>query len=662
MSVTIERTADARYTVVVAEYRGGLSIQVGAGTFGEQDVPALPPIALDGARAGDIPLAEGGQALFDLLANAGLEPAWTDAGKPPLVLDIRDRDLADLPWELLRDGVSRPFALRGAPAARARLPFGPDPAAVGVPVRLLVVVNSRTDDPVLHQVGELEAIYEGLAAVPCGWQVEVLRGPGEEAFYRQYETFAPDILHVIGHATPDWQGRAVVMNPPSGEWLITAEYLVTTLPRERMPRLVVLNACRTAESTNEVIRYARGLSQALLDGGVAAVVAMQGDVASEPAAAFSRALYRGLAADRPLDVAVAEARATVDTTRGFEPRDWALPVLELRADPAGVLRQQRAIDPGTVIRRHNGFEMVRYMVDRAAPRRRFHDGQMLPHGAGPGGLVFVTGGRRVGKTMLTRSCVVSHTVAGTPVVYLSLEGRRRIGNKDFLLSIVDATRRWLGQEVEQRCAATERALRELFGEPAESVPANSSVPDLTTQLVMPVRPHAAADPVRPDAATRPAVDGYRMVTDLLGTLGAPRPVVLVLDGVGLVMDTNALLDGLLLPASRDEFQNLRVVVVEDVDALRGIAGEDSEIPISADRRIALQQFDRTDVGLLAREYLARCRPDDVDDEAWAVTRTDVINWAAGRTQSDPDLLDSDEIATVVLRRLASSGLIEARAS
>jgi hypothetical protein len=47
---------------------------------------------------------------------------------------------------------------------------------------------------------------------------------------------------------------------------------------------------------------------------------------------------------------------------------------------------------------------------------------------------------------------------------------------------------------------------------------------------------------------------------------------------------------------------------------------------------------------------------------WAVTRTDVINWAAGRTQSDPDLLDSDEIATVVLRRLASSGLIEARAS
>jgi len=660
MAVTIERAAtDDGYAVAVALHADGTATSVGAGTVADADVPEPPQIATDVPRAGEIPLAEAGQALYDLLAEAGLEPAWTDAGRPPLLFDVRDPVAAELPWELTRAGVSRPFALQSAPACRARLPFAAAPLPTGVPIRLLVVVDSRADDSVLAQIDEIEAIYQGLATVPCGWQVEVLRGPEEDAFYSEYETFNPDILHLIGHATPEWEGRAMVMQPPGGEWFLTAQYLVETLPRERLPRLVVLNACRTAEASNEVLRYARGLREALLEGGVPAVVAMQGDVASGPAAVFAREFYRGLAADLPLDVATAKARAVVDKTKGSEPRDWALPVLELRGDPAEVLLQQRVIDPVTVIRRHKEFAMVRHMVDRAPQRRRFHDGQTLPCSQGSGGLVFVTGGRRAGKTILTRSCVVSHTVGGTPIVYHCLVGDRRIETATLLIGIVESAGRWLGDGAAQRCAETAVALYGLFGLP---------VPDDVRRLAG--HPESAEDqpqvevptlvvPARPAPPRRPELDAYRIVTDLLGTLGtAERPVVLVLDGAGLVQDSNSFLDGLIIPASEDRFHNLRVVIVENEDALGGIAGSGGPVAIDASRRISVAPFVAAEATQLVREYLARCRPDGVTEDVWATVRSEVITWAAAwATRDDP--LAADTIELAVRSRMADHGLAEA---
>lgn len=621
LAVRIERVDDRFEVTVQRDDEPAVT-----GSFTDADRPELPPIAVDGPRAGTISLAKAGQALFELLHGAGLGEVWPAAGPAPrLWLDVRDPDLALWPWELMADPrTGRPFTSRTAPAARARLPFLPNPRPAGVPMRLLVVIGDPVEDPVLQQENEIEAIYQGLAGAPCTWHVDIVRGPEKDALYADFPDRAPDVLHVIGHGVPSWRGPAIQMKAPSGEWQLAAGDLVETITGT-VPRLVVLNACRSADQPNEALPLARGLVENLLDNDVHAVVAMQGDIVSAPAATFARELYRHLSQRRPLDAAVAEARATVGNTTSYEARDWALPVLHLRADPARVLHQRVAVDPLDVINTHNGFAMVARMVDRAPQRREFRDGGGRPGEGEPRqpGLVFVTGGSRAGKTILARSCVVSHRAAGAKIVYHSLEGRSTVGTRDFLLGLVDAARRWFDAGAAARCADTETALHGLFEGNRAAEPLPTPPEPRPDDLILPSRPMSVPEP---------GVAGYAMVTGLLRALGGNRPVTVVLDHLGLVEDKNALVKGLLQPASQARLGKLRVVVVEQPEALVGIAGPRGVLPL--DPRIAVGAFQRDDAGQLVREYLARCEPADLDRPKWETVRREVIAWATKRMGDD----------------------------
>ncbi|HVF13421.1 MAG TPA: CHAT domain-containing protein, partial [Acidimicrobiales bacterium] len=80
-----------------------------------------------------------------------------------------------------------------------------------------------------------------------------------------------------------------------------------------------------------------GVATALLQRGIPAVVAMQFSIGDRRAAAFAGATYRALVGGLTIDEAVAVGRtATRTTARGEQPdaRDWAVPVLYLRAGDA----------------------------------------------------------------------------------------------------------------------------------------------------------------------------------------------------------------------------------------------------------------------------------------------------------------------------------------
>lgn len=95
------------------------------------------------------------------------------------------------------------------------------------------------------------------------------------------------------------------------------------------PLLVVLASCRSAGDGEEARAGDAGalaaLGPRLAEVGVAAVVAMQGDVLMDTVAQFMPAFFERLTADGEVDLAMATARATV-----LKSPDWWMPVLFMR--------------------------------------------------------------------------------------------------------------------------------------------------------------------------------------------------------------------------------------------------------------------------------------------------------------------------------------------
>ena len=101
---------------------------------------------------------------------------------------------------------------------------------------------------------------------------------------------------------------------------------------EKLPPLMFVSACRTAESA----QASMPLTQSLVRAGVANVIGWDGSVWDHDASAFARVLYRGLAEKRSLSRAVADARGALLRENLSDPksgRHWHLARLYL--GPAG---------------------------------------------------------------------------------------------------------------------------------------------------------------------------------------------------------------------------------------------------------------------------------------------------------------------------------------
>ena len=90
--------------------------------------------------------------------------------------------------------------------------------------------------------------------------------------------------------------------------------------------LVVLNSCRGVNVGS--IDPFGGTAESLVLQGVPAVVAMQFEITDRAALKFSQSLYEALAAGRPVEAAVTQARRTLHAAARAE---WATPVLYMRA-------------------------------------------------------------------------------------------------------------------------------------------------------------------------------------------------------------------------------------------------------------------------------------------------------------------------------------------
>ena len=285
-----------------------------------------------------------GEALFSSLFSGDLKVtlatslAQADSEEVGLRLRLRLTDvpeLANIPWEFLRDPAERRFLALSEWTPLVRyldLPGRQRPLTVSPPLRILVVVASPIDLVRLDAPAELARLREALGALERSGKVVVDAAPAGtlSALSRKLRRGDYHVFHFIGHGGYDAgeDDGLVAFEDADGRFQeVRASHLAMLLHDHRTLRMAVLNSCEGARGSLSD-PYA-GTAQTLVRQGVPAVVAMQFEITDDAAIAFSQTLYEAIADGYPVDAAMAQARLSICSD--VNDVEWATPVLYLRA-------------------------------------------------------------------------------------------------------------------------------------------------------------------------------------------------------------------------------------------------------------------------------------------------------------------------------------------
>jgi tetratricopeptide (TPR) repeat protein len=297
-----------------------------------------------------------GEQLFKALFQGdllGLYTASLDAAasaktglRIELTLNPQNPDLAAvqaLPWELLRPPGTPDFLGLNPRTPITRFLMVPRPITAATRpqiLRILAVRPLSLELPSLDLDKELRNLRE--AAGSAAQVIPV--GPTLDALRQALRGPESHVLHFMGHGgAPEGQAENVLLfeeDDDGNPVPVTGSDLANVLAASPSLRLVVLNACDTASvreagAGGEGFNPFTGVANALVLGGLPAVVGMQQPISDAAAITFSRIFYQQLAAGEPVDAAVTEGRRAM-YVEDRDSLEWTTPVLFLRT-PTGEL-------------------------------------------------------------------------------------------------------------------------------------------------------------------------------------------------------------------------------------------------------------------------------------------------------------------------------------
>ena len=305
-------------------------------------VPEMP----DGAE-----LRTFGTLLFKTLFTGGVrrlyDLARTEQRTTPLnlVFTCEIPWVASKPWEFAYDPDRRKY-LATEEIHFVRNVFTAVPAQTierRTRLRMLVVEAQPTGTAPLAIADEEERIrHRFQPLIDAGLlEIEVLAHVTAERLHERIfaswiERRPYDIVHFIGHAEftrqqddDEGQGHLLFHAADGGVQRVNIQTLREILCNRGI-QIVFLNACDTARDSRGQLN--RGVGQALMEGGLPAVVANQYSVLDPSAVAFAQRLYWAIAQGASLGEAAREARIAVNYSVTGELIDWAVPVVYAR-DP-----------------------------------------------------------------------------------------------------------------------------------------------------------------------------------------------------------------------------------------------------------------------------------------------------------------------------------------
>lgn len=285
-------------------------------------------------------------------------------------------------------------------------------------LRLVAASASSAEFPPLDLVRERRVIEEALARVTVpGVAIDVVsfvENATREGLADALESGA-DIFHFAGHGVfeqtdidpatgrPVGRGSIVLQGDSIGSALLSATSLALRLESARV-RLAVLGACDGGRLDG--VRDWSGVAPALVEKGVAAVVAMQFAVEDRMAVGFSRAFYTAIAKGSSVDQAMSRGRLEL-YDRDPASWQWAVPVLYMRSDDGAIFTAETAqaseAPKPTVVRGTRPLPSLTEIFGRQAEQRRL--GELLADLRSR--VITVMGREGIGK-----SAIVSVVMAG----------------------------------------------------------------------------------------------------------------------------------------------------------------------------------------------------------------------------------------------------------
>jgi hypothetical protein len=243
--------------------------------------------------------------------------------------------VADLPWEYAYDSDRRTYlatedvhfvrnVMTAVPAERIEPKDGK--------LRVLVVGAQPTGETPLSIAEEDAVIRRGFAPLAQLVEVDTLPDATPAALHSQITEKDYDVVHFIGHGLFDETQNCSLLrfeNAAGRRHDIDARS-VRELLCGRGVRLVFLNACESARGG--LVEGVDSVAQALVKGGMVAVVANQFSVLDVSATEFAQNFYWRLAQGMTIGKAMREARIAINYSTDGENLDWAIPVLFAR-DP-----------------------------------------------------------------------------------------------------------------------------------------------------------------------------------------------------------------------------------------------------------------------------------------------------------------------------------------
>ncbi len=260
----------------------------------------------------------------------------------------RAAELCNLPWELIYAVDTKDYlgldrlspVVRYLELARpnAAVPFAP-------PLRvLLAAANPPGSDP-LNLEAEARLIRQSLASPST--EITVLPRVHLEELREMLVRGAFHVLHFMGHGLFDEQtgvGSLLLASAEGDDETVVSGEVVAEHLKGCLPQLVVVNACDSGRAASDGGHdFFAGVASSLVMAGVPAVVAMRTPITDRAAIAFSKALYRDLAAGAPVDAAVAEGRLAIYRLDSFS-FEWVTPVLFLRVPDGRLFAASKARD------------------------------------------------------------------------------------------------------------------------------------------------------------------------------------------------------------------------------------------------------------------------------------------------------------------------------
>ena len=280
---------------------------------------------------------ETGKALFATLLGAGqiadrYRAALMMSEKLRIALYIDAPKLAALPWEAMYDEAVGGYLcrqhqlIRHVPVASgAKLP-------IQGPLRILGIVSAPTDLRPIDADHERDLLTAALRGPVSEGLVEIAWAPSATwaGLQDTLRSGQWHVVHYIGHGDFDPQrdeGILDLRNPDGTDYRVRASKFADLLREaESMPRLVVLNSCLGAATSSDDLLS--GTAALLVQGGVAAAVAMQFPISNQAAIAFAGGFYGALATGRSADAAVFSGRVAILGLPG-DSLEFVTPVLYL---------------------------------------------------------------------------------------------------------------------------------------------------------------------------------------------------------------------------------------------------------------------------------------------------------------------------------------------